>query len=78
MNLGTGVSLSSGTLLTQLQLEVELHDYPDVSVLWLEPGTSPQLNLTGAQLVVGCMCFLGAIDLTYGQSSNFGSSNYEP
>jgi hypothetical protein len=36
MNFGTGVSLSSGTLLTQLQLEVELHDYPDVCVLLLE------------------------------------------
>ena len=36
MNLGTGVSRSSGTLLTQLQFEVELPDYPDVSVLLLE------------------------------------------
>ncbi len=30
MNLGTGVSLSPDTLLAQLQLEVELRDYPDV------------------------------------------------
>ena len=41
-----------------------------------EPGSSPQLNLSGSQLVVGCMCFLGATDLCYGQSSNFGSSNH--
>ena len=76
MNLWTGVSLSPDTLLAQLQLEVELRDYPDVSVLLLEPRSSPQLNLTGSQLVVGCMCFPGARDLSYGQSSNFGSSNH--